>query len=64
MYHFRMRGIIKEGYSEKALEVLFKDGKLSGDKTLVQELKNHPDYSDKAKDVILLMREICHHGQI
>jgi hypothetical protein len=64
MYHFRMSGIIKDSYDEKPLEVLFKDGKLSGDKTLVQELKVHPDYGDEAEDVILLMHEICDHGQI
>ncbi|PEQ90723.1 hypothetical protein CN481_16780 [Bacillus sp. AFS006103] len=82
MYHFRMVGIIKDSDAEELREVLFKNGRLSGDRTLVEELKERAsvyesmgkaiagyspkgeDYIKDAKAVILLMREVCHHGQI
>jgi hypothetical protein len=64
MYHFKMRGIIKKSDNQKAREVLFKEGRLSGDKSLVQAIKSHSGYSKDAKVVILLMKGICNHGQI
>lgn len=39
MYNFRMRGIVKESESQEAREVLFKNGRLSGDKMQVHALK-------------------------
>lgn len=80
MYNFRMRGIVKEGESQEAREALFKNGRLSGDKILVHALKSRAmlyeirgeaidgyipeDYTTDAKAIILLMREVCHCGQI
>jgi hypothetical protein len=82
MYHFRMVGIIKDCKTEELREVLYKDGKLSGDRTLVQKLKAQAklfqfnggtiagyspievEYIKDARAVILIMRELCHRGQI
>lgn len=82
MYHFGMVGIIKDSDNEKLREVRFKNGRLSGERRLVQGLKlrarlyesngeaiagYYPiekDYIRDAKVVILLMHEVCYHGQI
>jgi competence protein ComGC len=82
MYNFRMLGIIKDSKNQETCEVLYKNGKLTGDKTLVQALKAQAElykirdesiagislreeaYIKDAKDVIYLMRELCHHAQI
>jgi hypothetical protein len=39
MYHFGMVGIIKDSDNEKLREVRFKNGRLSGERRLVQALK-------------------------
>jgi hypothetical protein len=64
MYNFRMMGSMKDSDNQKAREVLYKDGKLSGDKTLVQAIKNHAGYSKDAKGVMMVMKDICIHAEV
>lgn len=64
MYHFRMRGIIKNDKKQQAYEVLYKHGKLYGDKTLIQTLKSKTSEITDPRIIIISMIEICNHGKI
>ncbi|MEH7075799.1 hypothetical protein [Neobacillus drentensis] len=82
MYHFRMVGIIKDSDTDVLREILYKHGKLSGDRTLIKALKEQariyivsgnsvagysPSTEELTRDamaVIMLMREVCHQGEI
>ncbi|MFB5196149.1 hypothetical protein ACE198_14670 [Neobacillus sp. KR4-4] len=63
IHHFRMRGIMKDRDNQKAREVLYKDGKLTGDKLLVEVIEASAGYSKdariEAKEVMKVMNDVC-----
>ncbi|WP_413308809.1 hypothetical protein AA0X95_11030 [Bacillus sp. 1P10SD] len=69
MYHFRMRGTIKDNDydKDKVCEVLYNNGKLTGNKLLVQKVKSQSKIHNTGMDataVMLLMRNICTNVEI
>ena len=63
MYHFRMRGIIKNDRNSRLMKY-YKHGKLYGDKTLIKILKSITSEITDPRMIIISMIEICNHGKI
>ncbi|MDF2039350.1 hypothetical protein P2R12_20670 [Cytobacillus oceanisediminis] len=64
MFNFRLRGCFKNSDDISSYEVLYKNGKLYGDRKLVQALKAEVKDISDAIAVISAMRLLCTEGKI